>query len=234
MLQSGIYQIRNILTEGVYIGSTVNFNNRRQDHFYQLREGIHHCIHLQRSFNKHGENNYVFEILAICPVEYLKKLEQWFLDNRLEKKYNTLKFATSSLGFKHSENFKKWLSHRQKNMSDWTRVKIANSLYGRKASQETKDKMSKSNKGIPKSREVRLEQSKTTKGFLDTTLILVFELYNLGLPPREIGIILRNRRLKFSDIEVNSLLSNNKHVLLKEELGLIKKQSYKYASKNRK
>ena len=63
---SGIYQIRNIINNKVYIGKSVNLNNRKSQHFLSLRKNIHKNFKLQGSVNKHGINNFVFEILEIC------------------------------------------------------------------------------------------------------------------------------------------------------------------------
>lgn len=53
-------------------------------------------MHLQRSVNKYGFENFRFEILAICPKEYCVKLEQWFLDT-LKPTYNIRKIAGCNL-----------------------------------------------------------------------------------------------------------------------------------------
>lgn len=64
--ESGIYQIRNIINDKIYIGKSVNLNNRKSQHFLSLRKNIHKNFKLQGSVNKHGINNFVFEILEIC------------------------------------------------------------------------------------------------------------------------------------------------------------------------
>ncbi len=64
--ESGIYQIRNIINGKIYIGKSINLNNRKSQHFLSLRKNIHKNFKLQGSVNKHGINNFVFEILEIC------------------------------------------------------------------------------------------------------------------------------------------------------------------------
>lgn len=122
MLNSGIYQIINIKTNKIYIGSTFDFNKRKREHFYKLENNIHHCIHLQNSYNKHGKNNFKFEVLVTCSKEYLLKLEQWFISN-LKPSFNILKTAGSSLGFKHSEKTK--LKYKQ-NIQEKKNKRITN------------------------------------------------------------------------------------------------------------
>ncbi len=110
---SGIYQIRNIVTNKIYIGSAVDLNRRRVEHFYYLKRNRHHSILLQRNYNKYGLNCFKFEILSYCPREYLIKLEQWFLDN-LKPSLNIDKTAGSRLGSKLSKETKALLSKLKK------------------------------------------------------------------------------------------------------------------------
>lgn len=62
----GIYIIKNLQTECIYVGSAKNFNSRWKTHLKALRRNLHTNIHLQRSFNKHGEQAFIF-----IPVETL-------------------------------------------------------------------------------------------------------------------------------------------------------------------
>jgi len=59
-----IYQIRNLANNKIYIGSTQKHNLRRKgEHFCQLKGNYHYNNHLQKAFNKYGEENFVFEVL---------------------------------------------------------------------------------------------------------------------------------------------------------------------------
>ena len=60
-----VYKIKNLVNNKVYIGSTVNTKNREYKHFWMLNKGIHDNEHLQKSFNKYGSKNFVFEIVEI-------------------------------------------------------------------------------------------------------------------------------------------------------------------------
>lgn len=100
---SGIYCIRNLVNNKRYIGSSVNLKNRRREHFKDLRLNKHHCVALQRAFNKYGMGNFIFEI--IMHVKNKKKLlffEQKCMD-AYSPEYNTSKVAGSCLGVKHSK-----------------------------------------------------------------------------------------------------------------------------------
>ncbi len=98
-MKSGIYKIENSVNQKVYIGSTNNFNYRKQTHFKLLKSNKHHSAKLQNAFNKYGEENFKFEILVRCPVEYLLKVEQWFFDTH-HPEYNICKTAKGNYGMK--------------------------------------------------------------------------------------------------------------------------------------
>lgn len=109
MSKSGIYVITNSINGKIYIGSSVNITERWYRHKRLLRRGIHHNKHLQSSWNKYGESEFVFKIIEECEIDNLTLREQHFLDI-LKPQYNICPTAGSSLGWKHSEETKKHLS----------------------------------------------------------------------------------------------------------------------------
>lgn len=58
-----IYAITNIVTSRRYVGSSVDPQRRWTTHRSELRYNRHHCTYLQNSFNKYGEENFVFSII---------------------------------------------------------------------------------------------------------------------------------------------------------------------------
>ena len=115
LYKTGVYKITNLITNKFYIGSTsqthrwksMNGFYRRFEHHKQgLRANKHSNRYLQSAWNKRGENNFKFEILATCPPEYCIKLEQWFIDN-LKPEYNIRKIADSNLGVLQTEEHKR-------------------------------------------------------------------------------------------------------------------------------
>ena len=60
----GIYGIRNIINNKIYVGKTqVSFGDRWDDHKSKLRNNYHDNLHLQRSWNKYGESAFEFLII---------------------------------------------------------------------------------------------------------------------------------------------------------------------------
>lgn len=70
-----IYKIENTVNNKIYIGQTVrNPLLRKEEHFNNLKKGIHHNSHLQHSFDKYGDV-FEFEVIEECPNENLNERE---------------------------------------------------------------------------------------------------------------------------------------------------------------
>jgi group I intron endonuclease len=63
----------------VYVGSSKNFEQRQKEHLRHLRNNSHHCLFLQRQYNKYGSP--VFTILEkASSIEEMHQLEEkWIL-----------------------------------------------------------------------------------------------------------------------------------------------------------
>lgn len=83
----------------LYIGSTSTrgFSKRFSDHRRLLRINRHENPHLQASWNKHGENAFMFEVLLYCDSEDCLAFEQMALDC-YQPEYNINPVAGSRLG----------------------------------------------------------------------------------------------------------------------------------------
>ena len=175
-MNSGVYQIKNNANNNIYIGSSINFNQRKYKHFSNLRNNKHKNIHLQNSYNKYGEDSLNFSILAICPKEYLIKMEQWFIDN-LNPEYNIRKNAKNNLGLKHSEETKEKMrqSRSGRIISEETKRKISNAHKGKKLSEEHKEKLRISLKGrkFTDSHKEKIRQSNSNKIKSDETKLKI-------------------------------------------------------------
>lgn len=112
-MQSGIYAI--IGPNGkYYIGQSVSLRMRWYHHRYRLRKQTHTCRHLQAAYNKYGEANFKFEILEKCSVELLTVREQYHMDLRIGKLYNTAPAASTNAGIKRSQEYVEKLRQRKR------------------------------------------------------------------------------------------------------------------------
>lgn len=88
----GIYKITNTKNNKVYIGSSINLESRKYKHFWLLDRNQHDNPYLQASYNKHGKEMFVFEILEICEIKNLIDLENHYINkyssNKMKYGYN--------------------------------------------------------------------------------------------------------------------------------------------------
>ncbi len=78
----GVYWIRNKKDGKRYIGSTNDFEKGWKERLKALRKEKHHNIRLQRAWNKHREENFVFEIVEKVKGNRTEvyNREQYYLD----------------------------------------------------------------------------------------------------------------------------------------------------------
>lgn len=76
---SGIYQIKNICNDKVYIGQSSDILKRFYNHKSELKRNKHTNKHLQRAWNTYGQNNFSFDILEECEIVSLDEREKWYI-----------------------------------------------------------------------------------------------------------------------------------------------------------
>lgn len=164
-MNSGIYKIVNTLNGKCYVGSTKDFQKRWKKHFNDLEKQQHSSIKLQRSYNKHGRNAFVCEIIEEIPYEKDKILEreQYWIDT-LKTKENGYNIADASFGdvlTNHPlreeiiDKIKKTIHSNLNDMTKeerkekWGRPGDKNGMYGRHRTEEEKQHLSEINNGRP-------------------------------------------------------------------------------------
>lgn len=164
---SGIYKIQSkIKPERIYIGSSVNIQERWRIHLENLKSNHHHSEKLQRHHNKYGKNDLVFSIIIGCAKEDLIITEQFYLD-AYRPYFNICLVADSRLGTKASEKTKIKLSKARKSrasITEITRRKMSEAMKGKHLSDETKQKISKARKGMAFSEKHKNKLSESNKG----------------------------------------------------------------------
>lgn len=171
----GTYEFYNTLNNKSYIGSSFNIEKRKIKHLRDLRKNKHFNKHLQRSFNKYGEHNFVFTVIEICDEDItdndLRNKESLLIEQRgLKNCYNECPVGGSTKGRMHSEETKNKIS--KKNLGRKINREIVKYLrninLGRKHSEASKKNMSLSKIGckIDSTRKVVLQIDMHTKEVL--------------------------------------------------------------------
>lgn len=128
---SGVYKISCLPNGRTYVGSSANVGFRWKRHLTQLRNGNHHNIHLQRAWDKYGEESFVFEVVFEGSKEEILKEEQRYLNDYCNL-FNIAKVAVRSDKPQPKEEVGR---------------KISLALTGRKMTDIQKKRMSLSRKG---------------------------------------------------------------------------------------
>ena len=143
-MQSGIYKIRCIVSGKIYVGSAVNLAARWSAHRHLLRKGKHNSIHLQRAFDKHGADAFMFEIIEhVTELSDLIAREQFYIDQLQPfgaNGYNIAPLAGHTLGAKRTpEQIERMAARfRGRKLSQQHRDAISRSQLGRRHSDESK------------------------------------------------------------------------------------------------
>lgn len=190
---SGIYCIENLTNNKKYIGYAKDIFKRWNDHKNQLKRSVHANRYLQGSFDKHGEDNFIYYIVQ--EMEYnqrqLKLMEIYWIayynsfiedgcgynltrggDGTSLSKETKEKISKSMMGKMVGEKNPMW----KKVVSEETKEKMRKShpdLKGEKSpnfgrhfetSEETRKKLSIAGKGRTHSEESKKKISKFHKG----------------------------------------------------------------------
>lgn len=121
---AGIYAITHIATGRRYVGSAVDIRARWKRHVYALRAGTHDNPHLQKAWNKYGPEAFRFEILDLCPVDYLLDCEQEYINGKAD--FNFCRVAglpPNHSGRKRSAETRAKIAFNSRNISDETRAR---------------------------------------------------------------------------------------------------------------
>lgn len=89
---TGIYQIKNALTNECYVGSSINVQKRLSDHIKHLASGTHINKLLQNSWKEYGFENFVLGVLEVVEndKDLLEREIYWIQETKaLENGFNT-------------------------------------------------------------------------------------------------------------------------------------------------
>ena len=184
----GVYSITCHANGRIYIGSAINLARRHGEHLRMLKRGGHENAHLQRAWNKYGEDVFSWDALFYCDEVDLLSCEQKEIDAHSEQLgwrnlFNMNPCASSRLGSypseasrakmsahntrpftgrKHTDATKATLSARAK--ARWATPEGRAKMTGREVSPETRRKIGNANRGRRHTDETKRKISAAGKG----------------------------------------------------------------------
>jgi len=159
----GIYKIINVVNNKFYVGSAVDLKRRKTRHFSELRTGKHNNRHLQSSWDKYGEQAFVFVVVeTLTEQDDLLAAENVWLALHVGKDYcyNIGVNATAPMMGMSGELSPTWgYKHTEHALQE-----ISRTSSGRLHRSGAKEKIRAYLLGKPKSAEVRAKISATLSG----------------------------------------------------------------------
>ena len=184
----GVYSITCHANGRIYIGSAINLARRYGEHLRMLKRGGHENAHLQRAWNKYGEDAFSWDILLCCDEVDLLPYEQKEIDTHSEQLgwrnlFNMNPCASSRLGSYPSEASRAKMSahntrpFKGRRHTDATKEKLSAlakerlatpeghaAICGREVSPETRRKIGDANRGRRHTDETKRKISVAGKG----------------------------------------------------------------------
>lgn len=164
-INAGVYCIINKINDKKYVGSSIDIEKRWQQHKSDLGRRCHANYHLQKAWDKYGEENFEFRVLVYTDPDEAVALEDNLLKNYPDLfEYNISRDATAPmLGRVHLEESKQKISKALsgennpnfgKHRSKETKRKLSEALsgennpnFGKHPTEATRAKMSKAQSG---------------------------------------------------------------------------------------
>lgn len=169
----GIYCIENTITKQKYIGRSVNIKHRWNCHKNELKRNSHDNWKLQESWNRYGEDKFMFYILEECEKHLLDEKEIYYINilrahitnggfnldsggqRSGRKRCNeTLEIQSNALKQSYKDNPKRKEIQSAHAYKQWSNPKIKakimgknNGMYGKTHSEEAKQKIRQSQLG---------------------------------------------------------------------------------------
>lgn len=127
--QCGIYCIKNLVNNKMYIGQSDNIERRWRAHRNELAGHRHRNVHLQRAVDKYGIDNFDFSVLELCDVSELNDREMFYISryNTFFTGYNLTLGGDGVRGVIVSEETKRRMSRSHADISG-----EKNPMYGKK------------------------------------------------------------------------------------------------------
>lgn len=193
----GIYKIQNLCNGKVYIGQTrEKFQRRYWLHRWKLRNGTHDNFHLQKAWNKYGENNFIFEVVETIPEDFLDEREKYWI-----KFYRQFNLCYSIQDGGQPKRLCDYVTPEQRKLVG---EKNRQRMIGSKLPEEVKRKMSETRKGKhvqTKNTVLTPEKAKAVKEMLIEGKTPKEIMQILDIPYKPINAILSANTWAFVEVE---------------------------------
>lgn len=106
MKESGVYQIINTITGDFYIGSSVDLEKRKREHFRESYWKHNPNKPIYKDMKQYGKNSFLFKPIWLCDPDELKKYEQMAIE-KYNPKYNIIAAYTGMTKEEYQKQYKK-------------------------------------------------------------------------------------------------------------------------------
>lgn len=150
-----IYIIKNVVSNKVYIGQTINFNRRKSEHKFSLKYNKCDNRYIQGDLNKYGIDSFKFEILE----------DNVNAENLLERETYWINYygGIDSENVYNEKDINNINKQARDNLSNSVKG-CKNGMYGKHHTTKTKqilsEKISRIKTGVPRSEEFKVKMSK--------------------------------------------------------------------------
>lgn len=169
-LTSGIYCIENLLNNKKYIGQSVNVNYRWSKHRSELKNHTHDNDYLQKSYDKYGEDRFMFYVLEYGDKDLMDERENYYINlyNTMNRDFgynlksggqahnyvcDEVRQKISKSNKKAYENSNLKQIRREGALAQWSKPEVKakimgenNGMYGRTHSEDARKRISEARK----------------------------------------------------------------------------------------
>lgn len=164
----GIYLLKNTINKKVYVGQSINVEERIKSHFEiakNKRKKNNEIQVVDRAIRKYGEENFQSWIILECEEDKLDMFESYFIfyydSTNRAKGYN---LTTGGQKYKVNDEFRERVSEATREAMKNVPKEVLATQLGKPRSKETRDKISKTLKGTKKPEGFGEASSKRQKG----------------------------------------------------------------------